>query len=427
LASSPRRIILAAIGSLGDLHPYLAIALGLRQRGHDVAIATSTCYREKIESLGLPFHPIRPNSDFLNDPTRVGRYMHPRWGTVHIGVELIGPNFRNTYDDLLDASTGADLLVTHPLVAYSARLVSERHGIPWLSTMITPLGFLSAYDVPIVTVVPTLCHALRLLGPGVAVPLLWLNKRLTRFLASDWYKLRAELALPKARDANPLLDSHSPRLVLGLWSKHFADKQPDWPPQTILTGFPLYDRHGADQLPPELTAFLDAGPPPIVFTLGYSAAVVAGRFFDASVEAAMRLNRRAVLITGREMPASFPPLPPGIVRFDYAPYSQLFPRAAAVVHAGGIGTCGLVMRAGVPSLVVPFAHDQPDNAARLTRLGVARILPPRRYNAARAARALQALIEDPKYRERIGPLATQVQQEDGTRAACDAIDGLLNA
>jgi rhamnosyltransferase subunit B len=425
--SPPRRIALAAIGSLGDLHPYLAIALGLRERGHEVVIATSACYRIKVEALGLPFHPIRPDSDFVTDPARMSRYMHPRWGTVHIGVELIGPSFRETCDDLLAASAGADLLVTHPLVAYSARLVSEKHGIPWLSTMITPLGFLSAYDVPIVSVVPTLCHALRLLGPAVAVPLLWLNKRVMRFLAKDWYRLRAELGLPKTHDGNPLLDSHSPRLVLALWSKTFADKQHDWPPQTVLTGFPHFDRHGSDQLPRKLTRFLDAGPPPIVFTVGFSAAAVAGKFFDVSIESAARLNRRAVLITGRESPTPSSPLPPGIVRFDYAPYSQLFPRAAAVVHAGGIGTTGLVMRAGVPSLVVPFAHDQPDNAARLARLGIARTLSPSRYTPARAARELEALLSDASYVERGQPIAAQVRHEDGTHAACDAIERLLGA
>jgi UDP:flavonoid glycosyltransferase YjiC (YdhE family) len=291
--------------------------------------------------------------------------------------------------------------------------------------MITPLGFLSAYDVPIVSVVPTLCHALRLLGPTVAVPLLWLNKRVMRFLARDWYRLRAELGLPKTHDGNPLLDSHSPRLVLALWSKAFADKQRDWPPQTVLTGFPHYDRHGSNELPPGLTQFLDAGPSPIVFTLGFSAAAVAGRFFDASIEAAARLNRRAVLITGRESPAPVSPVPPGIVRFDYAPYSLLFPRAAAVVHAGGIGTCGLVLQAGVPSLVVPFAHDQPDNAARLARLGVARVLAPSRYTPHRAARDLRALLDEPGYRERAQSLAAQVRHEDGTGAACDAIEHLL--
>ena len=425
MADSPRRIVLAAVGSLGDLHPYLAIALGLRERGHEVIVATSACYREKIASLGLPFRAIRPDSDFLTDPARASWYMHPRWGTVNIGLELTGPNFRKTYDDLLAASAGADLIITHPLVAYSARLVSEKHGIPWLSTMISPLGFLSAYDLPIVTVVPTLCHVLRLLGPTVAVPVMWLNKRATRFLAKDWYTLRAELGLPQTHEGNPLLDSHSPRLVLALWSKLFADQQPDWPQNTVLTGFPLFDQHGSDQLPPDLSKFLDAGPPPIVFTVGFSAAALAGRFFDASIEAATRLNRRAVLITGRESTTLSSPLPPNILRIDYAPFSQLFPRATAVVHAGGIGTTGLVMRAGVPSLVVPFAHDQPDNAARLARLGAARVLPAGRYTPARATCELRLLLDDASYTDRAQEISRQVRHEDGTCAACDAIDHLL--
>ncbi len=153
--------------------------------------------------------------------------------------------------------------------------------------------------------------------------------------------------------------------------------------------------------------------------------MVAGRFFEHSIAAAQRLGRRAVIIVGksrRDRPAS---VPDGVAVFDYAPFSELFPRAAAVVHAGGIGTSGLAMRSGRPMLVVPHAHDQPENAQRLARLGIARTLSPRRYTPARVAAELTRLLDDPAFSRRAAEVGENVRQEDGVRAACDALEALL--
>ncbi len=111
--------------------------------------------------------------------------------------------------------------------------------------------------------------------------------------------------------------------------------------------------------------------------------------------------------------------------FDYAPFSELFPRAAVIVHAGGVGTSGLAMRSGRPALAVPYAHDQPDNAERVARLGIARTVPAWRYTPGRAAAELQHLLDNPVYVHRASEVAEQVRQEDGVRAACDALEGLL--
>jgi rhamnosyltransferase subunit B len=278
-----RRVVLTAIGSLGDLHPYLALALGLQARGHDAVVATSACYRQKVEALGLGFGLIRPDSAFVNDPAVMRRMMDSRWGTVRVGREIIGRAMRETYQDISAASADADLLVSHPLTAYPTRLVSEVTGVPWASTMITPLGFMSAYDFPIISVAPMCSRVVRRIGPALSAPLIRLAKHATRFLAQPWYRLRNQIGLPPDRDANPLLDSHSPRLVLALFSPLLAAPKPDWPPRTITTGFPVFDHDGAAGMPPALTEFLDAGPPPIVFTLGFSAAMVGEGFFQTAL------------------------------------------------------------------------------------------------------------------------------------------------
>ncbi len=424
--STPRRrIVLTAIGSPGDLHPSIALALGLQDRGHHPIIATSSCYQNKIHSLGLAFHAIRPDSAFTQDAGIMQRMMHPRWGIVRVGREIIMPAMLHTYEDISAAARGADLLISHPLTAYATRLVSEVTGIPWASTMITPLGFMSACDFPIISVAPMACRALRQIGPTFSSPLLRTAKRATRRLAGPWYHLRNQLGLPPATDDNPLLDSHSPRLVLALFSPAFAAPQPDWPPQTLATGFPIADRDSAFVMPPALSEFLNAGPPPIVFTLGCSAAMVAENFFETSIAVAQQLNQRAVLITGPARCNLSASLPPGATAHAYAPFLDLFPKAAVIVHPAGIGTLGHVLRSGRPSLAFPFAHDQLDNAARLARLGVARTLPRHRYTTTRVAAELEQLLNEASYTQRATETARKIQQENAIQTACNAIETML--
>jgi UDP:flavonoid glycosyltransferase YjiC (YdhE family) len=420
------RIVLTTLGSLGDLHPYIAIALGLKARGHEAVLATGECYRQKVEALGLGFRPVRPDCDVVTDPVVMRRFMNFRWGTIRVLREFFLPAVRETYEDTLAAvDGGADLLLSHP-ITWTTRLVAEKTGIPWASTQITPLCLFSAHDPSSLPGIPDLSTRLHSLGPTFWGLLGRSFKWATRSWAKPIYRLRSEIGLPPAGD-NPLVDGHSSLMVLALFSKLLADHQPDWPPQTIHTGFPVYDQDGTAGLPPELARFLNDGPAPIVFTLGVSAAAVAGAFFEQSIAAAKRLGRRAVLIVGKgncSLPAY---RPDGVVAFDYAPYSELFPKAAVVVHAGGIGTSGLALRSGRPMLVVPYAHDQPDNAARLTRLGVARTIAGHRTTSARLVTELGRLLEDPAFARRALEVGAQIRQEDGARAACDALETLFSA
>jgi len=418
------RIVFTTSGSLGDLYPYLALALGMQVRGHDAIVATSPCYRAIVESTGLGFRPLRPDSDWLADPDKVRRLSHPRWGLLRVGREWLMPALRDSYDDTLAASDGADLLVAM-LATYATRLVAEKTGIPWTSAVHIPLGFYSACDPPILEVAPVLSGQLRPLGPAFWKPLFWCGKRASRFMARPWYRLRAELGLPPTSEGNPLVDSHSPRLVLALFSRMLADRQPDWPPRTIVTGFPFYDRGKVATLSPELCRFLDDGPPPIVFTLGSAVSRDAGSFYEESADCVKRLGRRAVFVVGHGNLEKLPALGGEGMGVEYAPFNELFNSAAAVVHHGGAGTTGLAMRAGRPMLVVPVAWDQPDNAARVARLGVGRTIPKRRYTAAWAAKELRRLLDHPSYSERALEIAERLRQEDGVATACDALEEVL--
>jgi UDP:flavonoid glycosyltransferase YjiC (YdhE family) len=161
-----------------------------------------------------------------------------------------------------------------------------------------------------------------------------------------------------------------------------------------------------------------------VFTLGSSAVYQAGSFYRESLAAIRKLDCRAVLLAGsnelREL------LPPGTAVFSYAPFSKIFPRASVVVHPGGIGTCGQALASARPMLVMPYGFDQPDNAARLQRLGVARVIARGKYSARCATSELDRVRSDAAYAMRAADAARQVQKENGVQSACDEIESQLS-
>src|SRR5215208_247220 len=412
-----KRVVITTFGSFGDLNPYLGLALGLKARGHDPAIATAEFYRPFVEAEGVGFRPVRPDVDH-HETEAVRRIMKPRRTPGYLMKELLFPCLQESYEDLSEATRGADVLLTHPLT-FAGPLVAEKLSIPWVSTVLAPISFFSAHDFPALPLLPRLAVVLRRLGPGAGRALGGLAKRATRHWPEPVRRLRTELGLSPGK--HPIHEGQfSPELVLAMFSRVLAEPRPDWPPNTRITGHVFYDGSGRDGLSPDLERFLASGPAPVVFTLSTSLVgkgPAAGSFYRESLKATRILKLRSLFVVGKDPKNHLPvPLPEGVAAVDYAPFSKLFPRAAAVVHQGGIGTIGQVLRSGRPQLVVPFAVDQPDNALRVQRLGGAEVLYPRRYAAPRVARRLDDLIGASGYARRA---------EDGVGDACDAIEELF--
>jgi UDP:flavonoid glycosyltransferase YjiC (YdhE family) len=233
---------------------------------------------------------------------------------------------------------------------------------------------------------------------------------------------RAQLGL--TQPAQRIFSSwwNSPQLVLGMWPQWFAPSQPDWPAQTKLAGFPLFDETGITPIGDELDRWLDAGAAPVAFTAG-SAMAMGERFFGESAQACARLNRRGILLTRHteQLPRALPAM---VRHFDYAPFGQLLPRCAALVHHGGIGTTSQALRAGVPQLIMPMAHDQFDNAARVERLGVGRKIGRRSYRASKVARRLHELIDSPDVRSRARQVASRFEGASALQRAADLVESL---
>ena len=419
------RIVLSNIGTLGDTNPLIAIALELKRRGHVPVMALPAVYESRVRPLGLEFHAVRPDID-PNNTLMVEMIYDVKKGTERGLREFLFPVLRQTYDDLLDAATKperADLLLLGEL-NYAGPLVAEVTGIPWASYVLAPLSFFSAFDPPVLPPYPRMARADKAV-PGFGRVI----KRLARFVSRKWpepiYALRRELGLPKG--ANPLFDAkHSPYLVLALFSQVLGREQKDWPENAKITGFCYYDADaGNAALPVELEKFLSAGPAPVVFTLGSAAVLAAGRFYEFSAKAAIRLGVRAVLLIGTDPRNRLrQTLPETICVAEYAPYSKLFKRAELVVHQGGVGTTAQCLRAGKPMLIMPYSHDQPDNGRRMRRLKVARVIQRGNYTPLRVARKLKAMLAEPKFARRAAQVAHRLELEDGVRSACDALEEL---
>ena len=417
MASNSKHIVLTTIGSLGDLHPMIALALELKRRGHRATILTIEFYRWKIEELGLEFQPIRPDMS-PEDPELMRHIMDLKKGPEFIIRQLFMPSLRQMYDDLAAAARDADFIVSSELV-FATQILAEQYNLRWAMAVLQPLSFFSAYDPSVLAPLPFTKY-LHSAPTGFHKILLGIGKRMSKSWGQPIADFRRELGLPEL--AEPLFkDKYSPYLNLAMFSRVLGTPQPDWAANTVQTEFVFYDKYDKNSsVAPELQAFLEAGEPPIIFTLGTSAVHAAGSFYDESAKAVARLNRRAVLLIGKNTPPAN--LPANIAAFDYAPFSEVLPRAACVVHQGGVGTTAQVLRAGVPHLVVPYSFDQPDNAARVERLGVARTIGRNAYTAERATKQLADLINNPSYATRAKEVARKVQAEDGLKDSCDAIE-----
>lgn len=413
------RIVVTTIGSLGDLHPKIAVALELRQRGHDVVFATHKEYQSKIEALGFEFHRMRPDNTALNDPQEMARMMDLKTGTEYLVRQWVCPSLRQMYSDLMQSAKNADFLFAGEGVV-AARLVAEKLGIRWASSAMAPISFFSVYDPSVLAPFPFLAK-LRGFGAIANRGVINFAKLVSKSWGEPVHQLRRELGLP-ALKGNPFIDDKfSPYLILALFSPILAKPQPDWAENSVIAGFTFYD--GNTELIPELQQFLDSGTPPIVFTLGSAAVLDPGNFYQESVEAAKQLNRRAVLLIGKNTPPAN--LSTDMIAVSYAPYSQIFPRACAIVHQGGIGTTAQALRAGRPTVVMPYSHDQPDNAARVERLGLSRTIGRKQYSTPQVAKELGELLCNPSYTIKAAEIRQIIESENGVFLACDAIEKQL--
>jgi UDP:flavonoid glycosyltransferase YjiC (YdhE family) len=429
----PADVILMPVGSHGDVHPFVGVGRALAARGHRVTVVAA----EPFAPLAREFPPAAGPAETAG-PTPAGGWAefvrvgtaeeyerfirdpdlwHPSRSLAAVfRPEPVERAVRDGYRAIADRYRPGRTVVVAGTLAFAARIAHDALGVPLATVDLQPQSLLSAADPPVF--------------PQASPPRLpaWLNRLAYRLadrfvidplVAPPVNRVRADLGLPPVRRVWTTW-RHSPQRVLGLFPAWFASA-PDWPPQARLTGFVRYDQ-AERPVSAAVEQFLNEGEPPVVVSFG--SAMRQGRpYLAAAAEACRRLGRRGLLLAkgGEQVPS---PLPAGVRHADYAPFSRVFPRAAAVVHHGGIGTTAQALAAGVPQLVMPLAFDQPDNAARVRRLGVARELRPRRFTPARVAAELEKLLKDPAVPAACRAAAAKMA-DDPLPRTCELIEELV--
>lgn len=407
--------LLVPVGSAGDVHPYVAIGAALKARGHDVTIMTNPHFERLIRCLRLDFLPLGTEDQYLEVTE------HPDLWNRHRGVSVVavavGMATPLMYRLIEEYQSRTKTTLVAGGLAFGARIAHETLGIPLVTLHLQPACFYSIYDAP---VMHPWCAGINR-WPHIVKRIVFqlIDAAADHVMAPHANRLRAELNLPPVRHITSRW-WHSPMRVIGLFPDWFAPRQPDWPPQAVLTGFPLYDEHGATEVPREAQRFVEVGDPPIVFTAG-SGNRQGRAFFQAAVDTCHRLGRRGVLLT--RFPEQVPSkLGEAVRHFAYVPLSQILPRSAALVHHGGIGTMAQGLAAGIPQLVMPMTFDQPDNAQRLERLGAGHRLAPAAFQGPAVARALDSLLSSNAVRERCRAVASKLRDADAIARTCDLIE-----
>jgi UDP:flavonoid glycosyltransferase YjiC (YdhE family) len=414
---SPRHVILASLGTDGDVLPYVGLGVALRRRGHRATLVAAEDFRDTAAVAGLEFRPLasrEENRELLHHPDfwspLKGPLVGARWGCA------LMPRHFELFFEL--GRAGDTVFVASPALV-AARVVHEKLGRPLATPILQPWMIRSNSSPPVMPLGLTLPRW----APRPAAALYWraIDQAGAALMGRSLNRLREPLGLPPVRRVFGWW--LSPQLVLAMFPPWFGPPQADWDPQIKLTGFPRYDgATGPRPLDEHLLTWCRSGPPVVAFTFG-TGMVHGAALFRAAADACRLLGVRGLLLTRHtaQLPS---PLPPGVRHVSFAPFKTLFPQCAAVVHHGGIGTIAEAFAAGVPQVVLPVAYDQKDNAIRVKRLGAGDWSRAGRASGPKVAALLKGVMTEPT-KSRCREIAGRFGGEDPLEVAADAVESLM--
>ena len=405
-------ITVNTFGTRGDVQPYIALALGLQAAGHKLRIATHAVFGDFVREHGLEVYPldVDPRQVLLtqavaelgNNTFRISRWME----------EHFRPGLADLFRATLEAARDADLLVNSSL-SFAGWHVAEKLGIPGIAAYLQP--FTPTGDFP---------------STAAPIPPRWLplkglyNYASTKLSNQFFFRLLLPLTnvcREEVLDLPPLgmgyywkIDAPSaPVPMLYGFSPAVIPRPKSWGTYQQIAGYWFLDLSQGYQPPPELLSFLDSGTKPVYIGFGSMVDHEREEMTRLVVEALAAAGQRGILLGGWSELGGVD-LPDTILRVDYVPHDWLFPRVAAVVHHGGAGTTAAGLRAGVPSVIVPFFGDQPFWGWRVHELGAGpRWLPRQKLTAVSLAAAIRQAVGDETIRRRAADLGARIRAEDG--------------
>ncbi|QDV36180.1 glycosyltransferase [Tautonia plasticadhaerens] len=414
------KITILTVGTMGDLRPFVALAVGLKRAGHEVTVATGTDFEGFVVQHGLAYAPLR--ADFLelvkSDQGKAILRGSPL-ETLRAMRTTIPPLVRRILDDAWEACRGSECLIYHPK-SIGGRDIAMALGIPAFVGLYLPM------------LVPTRSFPNPILpARSLGGSLNRLSYSLTRFMTLPFLgvinRWRQEvLGLPpRSRFEDELRRDGEPIPVLYAFSPSVIEPPDDWPESVHVNGFWSLEESGYEP-PSELASFLESGPPPVYVGFGSMASQCPEEVTRLVVEALGRSGQRGILATGwgglGGVEAS-----DDILVVDSVPHDWLFPRTAAVVHHGGAGTTAAGLGAGRPTGICPFFGDQPYWGRVVSGVGVGpEPIPQKRLTADRLAGAIRQATGDMEMRTRAQRLGERMRSEDGVGRAVEVIERLTS-
>lgn len=417
-----RKVVLATHGSLGDLHPFIALGRALADKGCDVSLASHPDYRPKVETAGLKFVSYGISRDDYVQTLRLRpAEIVKRISSDHgfLIRRLIAPYLERSIRDIQPAVAGCDIVLGSPF-AYGAHIAASLAGKPFTTVALQPTVMMSRYDPPKIKQAPFILSPQSKLAAAYNRLIM---KTGEKFMAASHIEV---MAIYRRYGLNPniglggIVSDHQ---TIAFYSKVLQDIQPDFPANTEIVGFPFHDCESGTTptLPAKLEAFLDNGPAPLVFSLGTWVVYGGEMFYRRAVDVAKALGERCVILVGGESPLLQEDFGPDVCVIGYAPHSLLFPRCKAVIHHGGIGSTAQALRSGRPQLVTPVFGDQFDNAFRLHKSGASLTLNYDKWRKGAAVKQIRDLLANPAIAAQAAACALMITAEDGARRAAEVV------
>lgn len=400
------RIAVLAFDTRGGVQPYVALSLGLQQAGHEVTMITTADFGDLVTGHGVTF------AATTGDTEATVRAMG---GAAELSARERGRFMREqmqatagrTSAEVLAGARGSDVVMAGIGGSLTGRPVAEKLGIPFLEAHLQPLGPpTAAFPGPLLPQVPAWLG-----GAGRKASHRITALALRSMLSAGSRQIRAELGLP----VRPAPLSGTLPAVYG-FSPQVVPQPPEWGPQRKITGYWSLPAAPGWTPPDALVDFLAAGPPPVCIGFGSMSSRDPERLSDLILQSVRRARVRAVLLSGWGGLADQGG--DDVFVTTEVPHDWLFPQMAAVVHHGGAGTTGAALTAGVPSVVVPFAVDQPFWASRVVALDVGpRPIPRKRLTSENLGAALRTATTDDAMARRAADLGTRIRAENGVATA----------
>lgn len=420
------KITIIALGTRGDVQPYVALGLGLKAAGHEVTLASLDLFEDFVTDYGLEFASLGSVSNkFKQGSTKERKRsttpFHGLFGRVRFW-RLLCSSLEASMVNTWNICQGTEAII-YSRLNLTAYHVAESLKVPVIAAYTNPLTPTTAFPNPLYKLDFQLNGTLNWLTHVLEEQFRW---QFARNKINQWRQ--ETLKLPPVNITGVYSRQQKQQIpILHCYSPHVIAKPPDWPNRAHVTGYWFLEGSSNWQPPKELLDFLAAGLPPVYIGFGSMSDRDPQALTKLALDALSKTGQRGILLTGWGA-LSNAELPDNVFKIDSAPHDWLFPKMAAVVHHGGAGTTAAGLRAGVPSVIIPFGADQPFWGEKVAELGVGtKPILRTKLTVESLAAAIRAATTNEAMKARARNLGEKIRSEDGVKTAVEIFHRYLSS